>query len=125
MRRVDGVVFHVKHLNLNLHNYFSKFGYYSVFGTSVVLMFIAMMYCIFRVRECDQENAMGTTMDLHDPKKRIQGFRLFVDFFRVTELRGIFQVMFRKRTDRKRMMLWFGYSLVIFGLGPNLGEGFS
>lgn len=97
-------------------------------------MFIGMMYCLFWVKECvhvEGDPSTGgsptTTNDNGDsgteyPKRSCLG--LSMDYFNFAKIGGIFKVIYTKRTGNKRLMLWLGYSVVIFGLGPNLGEFF-
>lgn len=100
-------------------------------------MFIGMMYCLFWVKECvyvegdpSTGGAPTTTTtnvndisDVQNPKRSCLG--LCLDFFNFAKFGEIFKVIYTKRTGNKRLMLWLGYSVVIFGSGPFFGEFFE
>lgn len=98
-------------------------------------MFIGMMFCLFWVKECvhvecDSSTPTATTngndissSDVQIPKHSCLG--LLLDLFNFAKFGEIFKVIYTKRTGNKRLMLWLGYSVVIFGSGPFFGEFFE
>lgn len=97
-----------------------KFGYYTVFGSSCVMMLIGLIFCVVCVHEV--ESPTEGSGQSHKPKPSTA--LLCLDYFNLKDFRTIIKVIYRKRSHNKRIMLWVGYSIIIFGLGPNLGESF-
>lgn len=82
-------------------------------------MFLGLIYCVFRVKElvpkANPDRGCAPRMSI---------CRLILDFFNFKDFKSILKVIYRRRGNNKRIMLLIGYSVIIFGFGPNLGKNF-
>lgn len=89
-------------------------------------MSIGMLFCIYGVKEAPREipaaiegkEKAKQEVELKEKKE----VNLFLDFFNCKDLRQIFEVFTRKRSEKKRAMLFLCYVLLFFGFGPMFGE---
>lgn len=92
-------------------------------------MSIGMLFCIYGVEEAPRELPAaieGKEKEKQEVElKEKKEVNLFVDFFNCKDLRKIFEVFTRKRTEKKRVMLFLCYVLLFFGFGPMFGERFN
>lgn len=102
-----------------------KIGYYGVFSFSAVLVLIGMLFCIYGVEEGPRPESATKSEKGEKEEKQAESAKdinLVLDFFNWRDFGKIFKVLTRKRTDRKRLMLWLSYFLIFFGFGPFFGE---
>lgn len=86
-------------------------------------MLIGFLYCVFVVKESgiDGINSCSSSVAKEKPTFR----HLFLDYFNFKDFGDILKVVYRKRPDKKRLMLVIGYSVIFFGFGANLGKEFN
>lgn len=95
-------------------------------------MFTGMIFCIYGVKEGPRPLPPTATKEVEQPpqEKKMEElvsadkglWWLLVDFFNFKELGTILKVFTRKRTEKKRMMLFLCYMLLFFGFGPMFGK---
>lgn len=93
-------------------------------------MLIGVLFCIYGVEEGPRPVAPvrdGIKEKADKAEEVAQGgevkkVNLLLDFFNFKDLSTIFKVFTRKRTDKKRTMLFLCYVLLFFGFGPSFGE---
>lgn len=88
---------------------FSYFGFYAVYGTSILFLSIGLVFFVSHVKETIVHDSVSKSF-------------LIQDFFRVNDVKLILAVIYRRRENWKHFMLWISYSIMVFGFGPNLGE---
>lgn len=98
---------------------------------SAVLMFIGLIFCVYGVHEGPRPVGPTTEAVTEKPEKakekeaenvKEKKVNLLMDFFNFRDLRTIFKVFTRKRTEKKRTMLFLCYILLFFGFGPMFGK---
>lgn len=98
---------------------------------SAVLMFIGLIFCVYGVHEGQRPVGPTTEAVTEKPEKEKEvekvaeiKVNLLTDFFNFRDLGTIFKVFTRKRTEKKRTMLFLCYILLFFGFGPMFGKWF-
>lgn len=87
-------------------------------------MLIGFLYCVFVVKESGVEGDNSSSSPAV-AKEKPTIYHLFLDFFNFKDFGDILKVVYRKRPDKKRLLLIIGYSVILFGFGANLGEEFN
>lgn len=89
--------------------YFRKFGFYGVFGTSVTILTIDLLYTLFFIK--DQHIKHVVT------KKNF-----IVDFFDTEHVKNTFKVAFKKTEDNRRKKVMAVLTIAMLLIGPLHGE---
>jgi PCFT/HCP family folate transporter-like MFS transporter 1/3 len=90
-------------------NYFRKFGFYGVFGTSLAILSLNLVYTLFYIK------------DRHIKKVETKK-NFIVDFFDTENVSNTFRVAFKKTQDNRRHKLIAILTVAMLLIGPLHGE---
>lgn len=87
-----------------------------------MLLIIGLIYVKYSVHDVKRDSGeKGLEIEHKDPTL-VNIWKLFTDYFNFKDLTSILRVMAKKRSGNKRLLLWIGYSVVVFGYGPPSGN---